>query len=627
MSAKVVVLGRNYSSRLGMIRAAGMAGRDVIVIKTEHGTGYKKEKIDESSKYVHSYYCAPEPKEDELLEVLLEKCKESSSGKTILLPTDDYTASFIDKNQSSLAPYFLYPNIDNKEGAVIRAMDKNLQKKLAGKAGLAVAEGWTATFNGEEFDVPDGVIFPCFVKPAVSFKGSKFYMNKCDSLSELESHLKKVAKDMKKKSSSTDMLIEQFIRIDNEYDLPGFTNGNDVFLPFLIKKGVIHMGVTGTGTLIPSEKEADTINKLQNMIRDIGFTGLIDIELYESDGRMYFNELNLRFGATGYAATGSGINMPEMLINQLEKGNPGSLDYNHDFEGKTFVSEKVCYQEYRDDAISWKEFQKTIKNADFRFIATDFDKGPQREFNKFMKSFRTRKKLGEIKRKLVKTRRKTQKPKKTEQVLQKPAAVVDDQGIVYCEKPDTISFDAIHEVLWSANTQNRKDGIVLSTSKLDGNSIEERIGEDGYCFVALDNGKLVGTLSVRLIKRRSWYASGRIPDVMLGAVLPEYQGRHISTKLFEQALSQIWSEGYDMAELDTAENNTHAIKVYKHLGFQLVGFKANPGSDHYSVIMAKWRDGCPYSKGYVHLRYLVKKALVKTQYTAGKEKRFGKTNG
>ena len=41
MKSTVIVLGRNYTSRLGMIRAAGMAGYDVVVIKTERSTGYR----------------------------------------------------------------------------------------------------------------------------------------------------------------------------------------------------------------------------------------------------------------------------------------------------------------------------------------------------------------------------------------------------------------------------------------------------------------------------------------------------------------------------------------------------------------------------------------------------------
>ncbi len=53
MTERVVVIGRNYTSRLGMIRAVGMAGYEVIVIKT-NGTSESKD-IEAHSKYVKDY--------------------------------------------------------------------------------------------------------------------------------------------------------------------------------------------------------------------------------------------------------------------------------------------------------------------------------------------------------------------------------------------------------------------------------------------------------------------------------------------------------------------------------------------------------------------------------------------
>ena len=39
-------------------------------------------------------------------------------------------------------------------------------------------------------------------------------------------------------------------------------------------------------------------------------TGIFDIELFESHGDFYLNEVNLRYGAAGYAVTAMGINLP-----------------------------------------------------------------------------------------------------------------------------------------------------------------------------------------------------------------------------------------------------------------------------------------------------------------------------
>ena len=94
---------------------------------------------------------------------------------------------------------------------------------------------------------------------------------------------------------------------------------------------------------------------------------------------------------------------------------------------------------------------------------------------------------------------------------------------------------------------------------------------------------------------------------------------HLSELFFETAIK----EGYNVVELDTAENNTHAIEVYKHLGFKLVSYKANQGGDHYSVIMVKWLERCPYSNRYCAIMFGLKRIYIRFRYKANKEKRFG----
>ena len=148
-----------------------------------------------------------------------------------------------------------------------------------------------------------------------------------------------------------------------------------------------------------------------------------------------------------------------------------------------------------------------------------------------------------------------------------------DNKLLIIEKPETISFDDIHELLWKANTQNRKDGFIMSTSQMSGGQLEKRIGADGHCLVALLEGQLVGTLSLRYLNRKTWYAHGRIADYMLAAVLPECQGYHINSALSQKAFKIAKKDGCKAIELDTAENNSHAIAVYKHLGFKLVSYK------------------------------------------------------
>ena len=171
------------------------------------------------------------------------------------------------------------------------------------------------------------------------------------------------------------------------------------------------------------------------------------------------------------------------------------------------------------------------------------------------------------------------------------------ETITVIEKPEEITFEQIREVLWDANERNRRDGFYLSTASMPGEKLKERLGPDGKCFVALahkdgaDEPLLVGTISIRYLDRRRWYAKGRVADYMLAAVISSYQGKHINSMLAEKVF-------------ETAR-------------------EANPGGDHYSVIMAKWLGKCPFSDAYCKLRYLAGKTLVKLRYTPDKKKRFG----
>ena len=161
-------------------------------------------------------------------------------------------------------------------------------------------------------------------------------------------------------------------------------------------------------------------------------------------------------------------------------------------------------------------------------------------------------------------------------------------NILVVEKPESITYDQIHRLLWEANEQNRRSGFHLRTAELSGIELEKRIGKNGKCFVAMDGTKLIGTISVRLVERNTWYFKGLLPDYILAGVLPEYQGMHVNSMLAAKVFEFAGNNDFDAIELDTATNNLHAINVYKHQGFKIVDYVIHPELDHDSVVMIKW---------------------------------------
>ncbi len=62
------------------------------------------------------------------------------------------------------------------------------------------------------------------------------------------------------------------------------------------------------------------------------------------------------------------------------------------------------------------------------------------------------------------------------------------------EKPEWVSWDEIHEVLWKAHEKNREKGIIMASPSLSCEEIKNKIGNKGKMFLAIVGDKVVGTL-------------------------------------------------------------------------------------------------------------------------------------
>ena len=193
--------------------------------------------------------------------------------------------------------------------------------------------------------------------------------------------------------------------------------------------------------------------------------------------------------------------------------------------------------------------------------------------------------------------------------------MTDNDSIRVMIKPDSISYEAVREVLFRAHQPLRDAGVVMKVPLMSAEELEEWVGKDGKCFVALDGDKVVGTAAYRFRNHNRWYWKGRLIEQTMGAVLPEYQGRHVFSRLIEIRDSQISKEDCSAVFFDTAENNIHRRQIAAKQGFKTVDyFRSN---DHYSVGLVKWLDGCPYSDRYCAFRYRLKKLAVHVKHALG----------
>ena len=195
-------------------------------------------------------------------------------------------------------------------------------------------------------------------------------------------------------------------------------------------------------------------------------------------------------------------------------------------------------------------------------------------------------------------------------------------NIIIIEKPDYISFETIKDILHEAHSVNFQRGIVMHTTELNAEELQAYLGDEGKCFVALDGNKVVGTASLRIRERNTWYIHGRFVDEVLVGVLPEYSGKHIYSMLYHEIESFAKSNGFSMIIFNTASGNKRKQKASIKNGFQYVSYFVAADNDHYSVVMAKWLESCPYSKLSIWCRYQRKKFQVILRYKPGKINRF-----
>lgn len=195
-------------------------------------------------------------------------------------------------------------------------------------------------------------------------------------------------------------------------------------------------------------------------------------------------------------------------------------------------------------------------------------------------------------------------------------------NIVITEKPDWISYDMIHELLYAAHAINREKGFHVTSANMSGEELLKHIGDEGKCFVALDGDKLVGTVSYRVVNRNFWCAKGLVADRILAGVHPDYKGRHIASRMYEKVIEDANSRGLKYIESTTQEQNIGVQKKNIKDGYRYISFVASKGADYYSVVMLQWLDGCPPAKWKTDLHFALRRAQIKMLYKKGGKKRF-----
>jgi len=261
------------------------------------------------------HYIVPRIDDPEYIDRILQICRENSINAVLTLI--DPEISLLAKYRDKFVNAGVTPLVSSYD-VVERSFDKYEFFLWLIEHGYKAAKTYK---DKSEFyrDIEKGIInYPVFLKPR---RGSaSLNISKASDKEDVEFLTKR----------HPDLLIQEFMQ--------GTEIGADVYIDlithevvsiFTKEKILMRAGETDKSVSFKDEKLFSLIN---SFVKDAGYIGVIDIDVFRIGGEYYISEVNPRFGGGYLHAYESGVNFPMFLINNLQgKLNNSSLgDYTSD---------------------------------------------------------------------------------------------------------------------------------------------------------------------------------------------------------------------------------------------------------------------------------------------------------
>ncbi len=293
---------------------------------------YMKWLIDKT--YIMPY---PSKGEDLFIERLLYI--KNSAGLDVVIPALDAELPLFIKNTNLLETYGIKTFLPTKEQFKLRSKEK--LPEVADRIGVKIPKTRVITSYEELVEAVEELHFPVMIK-GVFYKAYKAY-----NISQASSYFNSIVEEW-----GYPVIVQEFVS-GEEVNVVGVGDGEGGHFGLLgIKKlWITSLGKIWTGVTIKNEK---LLTSTEKFISDFKWRGAFEFECIAKDEEIYLIEINPRFPAWVYFATGVGINLPLRLL----KAALG-LDVERDWKyepGKLYIR-------FTDDFVTdISEFQKiTLK--------------------------------------------------------------------------------------------------------------------------------------------------------------------------------------------------------------------------------------------------------------------------
>ena len=298
---KCIVFAEEHYNPLGVIRSLGESGIKSIGIFIN-----SKEKLASKSKYLQKVYYVKNREEG--YEILLKEYGNERE-KPYIFTSDDITTSFLDHKYDLIKDKFIFYNAGCKD-RITHYMGKDTILQLAEKHGIPVLKNIVV----DKGEVPEGLEYPVITKAAIStigdWKKDVFICNNQEELEEAYKHIR-----------SSRVMLQKYIHKKNELALEAVSanKGTNFCVTIASTYNYILPDTYSPYMTVTNFKDEDLKSKLEAMIREIGFEGIMEIEfLIDQDDKFYFGEINFRNSTWSYASTCAKMPLPIMWIEAME---------------------------------------------------------------------------------------------------------------------------------------------------------------------------------------------------------------------------------------------------------------------------------------------------------------------
>lgn len=247
------------------------------------------------------YYITKRITEDGYLEEILDICEEEKIDTVLTLI--DPEISLISENIEKFKKINVNPIVSDFE-KVEMCFDKYRMYEFLVKNNFKTAKSYIDKDKFYKDLKEDKITFPVFVKPV---RGSaSLNINKINSKEELEVIW----------NQDEELIIQEYMQ-GQEYGLDAYIDmiSGQTIAIFAKKKIKMRAGETDKSVSVKDKKLFELIESFINVA---GFKGIIDIDVFENNGEYYISEVNPRFGGGYPHAYESGVNVPQMIINNIK---------------------------------------------------------------------------------------------------------------------------------------------------------------------------------------------------------------------------------------------------------------------------------------------------------------------